>query len=142
VEGDVTFDALNDLMDVAVQHRDGPEATQVLHELIRVAGAPAPRLIDGPERHVGEDHNRRAGGAAFEVRGHPGELIGAQSTEALRLELQYVDQRDEVHTGVIKAVIALVGRRLAEAIEIFGDGRIGVVLAPDGFIPGCSSTLH
>ena len=63
----------------------------------------------------------------------PGELIGAEGAEAAWLELQYVDQRDEVHAGVIETVIALVVGCLAEAVEVFGDGRVGgVVLARYG----------
>ena len=61
VEGDVAFDLLHDLMNVSVQHGNRTEAAQLVHELIRIAGTPAPGLVDGPQRHVGEDHDRCAG---------------------------------------------------------------------------------
>jgi len=48
-------------------------------------------------------------------------------------------QRDEVHAGVIEAVITLIGRRLAEAIEIFADGRSVVSCSP-GTV--CSSVVR
>ncbi len=69
----------------------------------------------------------------FKSAVNPGELLGAQSPEAARLELQHIDERDEMHAGVIEAVVALVAGGFAEAVEVFGDGRIGrVVLAGDG----------
>jgi hypothetical protein len=57
-----------------------------------------------------------------------GDLIGSQSSQSARLELQHIDQTDEVHAGVIEAVVALVVRGLAESIEVFGLGCIGGVM--------------
>src|SRR6201987_5352470 len=130
VECDVAFDLLHDLMNVPVQDRNGSEAPQLVHELVRVTGPPSPRLIDGPEWHVGKDHEGRTGGTSLQVGRQPSELFSSQGAEAARLELQYIDQRDKMHASVIKAVITLVVGRLAESAEIFRDGRVGgVVLA-------------
>src|SRR5579864_9494487 len=60
VEGDVALDLLHDLMDMAVEDRDRPEATQLCQELIGIAGAPTPGFIDGPQRHVREHHDGSA----------------------------------------------------------------------------------
>src|ERR1700728_1472028 len=61
VEGHVALDLLHDLMNVSVQHRHRPEAAQLTEELFRIPGAPAPGLVDRPERHVREYDDRRAG---------------------------------------------------------------------------------
>ena len=84
VEGHVALDFLHDLMDVAVQHGDRAEAAQIRHELRRIARAPTPRLVNGPQRHVREHDDRRARGAAFEIGLDPRELIGAQACRGRR----------------------------------------------------------
>src|SRR5271155_3792790 len=117
-------------MNVSVQHRHRAEAAQSTEELFRIPGAPAPGLVDRPERHVREYDDRRAGRAMLQIRSHPSELLVAQSAETARLELQHVDQSDEVHARMIEAVVALVVGGFTESIEVFRDGRIGrVVLA-------------
>ena len=141
MEGNVAFYFLNDLMYVSVQHGDRAESAQQAHELIRISGAPTPGLIDGPEGHVGKDHNGCACRTSPEVRRQPGELITPQGPKATRLELQYIDERDKVHAAVINAVIALVVRSLTESVEVFRDGRIGgVVLARYGVQLGRAQT--
>src|SRR5947207_11991834 len=57
VERHVPFHLLNDLMNVPVQYGHRAETAQLAHEPIRVTRAPAPGLIDGPQRHVGKDHD-------------------------------------------------------------------------------------
>src|SRR5882724_2945588 len=91
VESHVAFDLLHDLVDVTVEYGDRAEAAQLAHELIRITRTPTPRLIDRPQRHMGEDDDGRTGGFALQVRGQPRDLIGAQRAETARLELQYVD---------------------------------------------------
>src|SRR5581483_4564612 len=59
VERHVALDLLHDLVDVAVEHGHRAEAFQVTERLGAVLGAPAPVLEDGPERNVGEHHDRR-----------------------------------------------------------------------------------
>ena len=115
MESDVAFDFLNNLVNVAVQHCDRAKAAQSAHQLIRITGAPAPGFVNSPERHVREDHDRGARGSPLEIGFHPGELFGAQGAQAARLELQHVDQADEMHAGMIEAVVALVAGRLAES---------------------------
>ena len=69
----------------------------------------------------------------LQVGGEPGELLGAEDAEAAVLEVEHVDEGDEVHAGVVEAVVALVVRGLAEAAEVFADGGVGrVVLAGHG----------
>src|ERR1700685_470842 len=59
VEGDVAFDFLNDLMDMAVQNGDRAKTAQLTHERVRVARTPAPGFIDRPQRiDRGEDAAR------------------------------------------------------------------------------------
>ena len=125
-------------MDVAIEHRDRSEAPQLLQQLIRIPRAPAPGLIDAPQRHVREDHDGGTGRAGLEIRRDPCQLLGAQGGERPGLEAQYIDQRDKVHAGVIKAVIALVRRGLAEACKVLADRRIrDVVFARRGMQLGC-----
>ena len=88
VERHVAFDLLNDLMDVSVQYGHRAETAQLVHELVGVTRPPAPRLIDGPQRHMGKDHDRGAVRASLQVGRHPGELVSAQRAEATGLELQ------------------------------------------------------
>lgn len=70
-----------------------------------------------------KDDAGRASGASLQIRFNPRELIGTQRTEAARLALQHVDQRNEMHASVIETAIALVFRYLTEAPEVFRDGE-------------------
>src|SRR6266702_2013940 len=58
VEGDVAFDLLHHLVDVAVQHGDRAEALDVFQRASAVLGAPAPLRIHRPQRGMGEQHDR------------------------------------------------------------------------------------
>ncbi len=54
-------------------------------------------------------------------------------TQAVGLEVHYIDQADEVNALVIEAVIAAIVRCLAKAGEIFRAGAVGdVMLAGNG----------
>src|SRR5262245_42600903 len=68
VEGDVALHFLHDLVDVSVQYRDGAKAAQLAEQRLRIAGAPAPGLVNVPEWHVREDHDGGARAAPLEVR--------------------------------------------------------------------------
>ena len=59
VEGDAPFHFLGDLVDVPVEHRHRTEPREQLQRLGGIVGAPAPLGIDGPQRDVGEDDDRR-----------------------------------------------------------------------------------
>src|SRR5258708_4286820 len=59
VEGDVAFDLLHRLMNVAVQYGDGAERLEQRESARRVVRAPAPLRVNRPERDVREDHDRR-----------------------------------------------------------------------------------
>src|SRR5690349_15178013 len=61
VKRNIAFDLLDNLMDVSVQYGDGAEAAQVVEEYVSIAGSPTPGLVDGPQRHMGEDDDGRAG---------------------------------------------------------------------------------
>src|SRR5947207_3130811 len=60
VKRDVAFHFLHDLMDVAVQNRDGSESSQKPERLFGVICSPAPLRINRPKRNVCEHYNRRA----------------------------------------------------------------------------------
>ena len=75
VKRDVAFDLLHHLMDMAVEHRHRAEAFDEIERLGAVVGSPAPLLVDGPERNMGEHHDRLAGGASTQVILEPGELL-------------------------------------------------------------------
>src|SRR5262249_33709779 len=60
VERDVAFHFLYDLMDVAVQNRDGSESSQKPERLFGVICSPAPLRIHRPKRNVGKHYYRHA----------------------------------------------------------------------------------
>ena len=97
VEGDVALDLLHDLVDVAVEHGHRAEPLQVGERLRAVVRAPAPLRIDGPQRDVGEHHDRRARREPRHVVLEPLELLGAEVAEPAGLEVDDVDEADEVH---------------------------------------------
>jgi len=93
MKGDVAFDLLHHLVDVAVEHRHRAELLEVGQRLGAVVGAPAPVRINGPQRDMGEQDDRRGGRTAFDVGFQPFELVGAEITEAAGLEIDDIDQR-------------------------------------------------
>ena len=116
VEGDVAFDLLHDLVDVAVEHGDGAEALQVGERLCAILRAPAPVRIDHPERNVGKDDDGRRSRERGEVVLQPGELVRAEPAHGV--DLLNVVEADEVHALVVEAVPAAADGSFAEAFEI------------------------
>src|SRR5205807_6885980 len=55
VKGDVAFYLLQDLMNVAVEHRDGSETLQIGESLRTILCSPTPLWIDRPQRYVSKD---------------------------------------------------------------------------------------
>src|SRR5437016_14211238 len=62
VKGEIALHLLHYLVDMAVQHRDRAEASQIARHLVRIPGAPTPWLVDRPQRHVRENDDGGARG--------------------------------------------------------------------------------
>ena len=81
---------------------------------------------------MGEDDDRRAGGAPLQVLFEPFELLGAETASLGRLERQHIDQPDKMHPALVEAVPAagllLGGKPLEELLAVVADH---VVLAGD-----------
>ncbi len=77
---------------------------------------------------MSEDNDRRARAAAAEILLHPGELLRTQVAGAAVLRLQHVDECHEMHACVVEAVVALVARGLAEAVEVFAHRGVGHIV--------------
>src|SRR5262249_6001052 len=80
VERDITFHLLHYLMDVAVEDGHRTKFLEVEERLGAVLRAPAPILIDRPERDMSQDNDRGRGGAIFEVVLEPFELFVTKIT--------------------------------------------------------------
>src|SRR5215472_18674490 len=93
-------------MDVAVEHGDRAEPLQKFDGARAIVGAPAPLLIDGPQRNVGEYHDRHLCGFSLEIVREPLELLLAEIAEPAGLEVHDVDETDEMHPVRVKAVPA------------------------------------
>ncbi len=102
---------------MAVEHGHRAEPLQHRQRLGAVVGAPAPLLVDDPQRHVGEHHHRLARRTARKVLLQPAQLVGPQVAHAAALELLDVHQADEVHAGVVEAVPAVAQGSLAVAVQ-------------------------
>ena len=83
MEGDVALHLLHHLVNVPVEHGDRAEALQDRESLRAVLGAPAPFGVNGPQRNVREDDNRRAGGEVGDVLAEPFQLLRADLRRAL-----------------------------------------------------------
>src|ERR1043166_4389899 len=129
VEGDVAFDLLHDLGDVAVQDCDRGEAPELRERLRGVRSRPAPLRVDAPQRYVRVDDDGRAGGESGQVSLKPRELLRAEVAEALApahddragrragRRAEDVVQSDEGDAAVVEAAPAAPLRALAEASE-------------------------
>ena len=108
MERDVALDLLHDLMDVAVQNRNGTESFQIRQRLRAVAGAPAPVLIHDPQRHMREHDDRRAAGSRplTSFSSHSSCSV-AEIAETVALQIDHVHQPDEVHAVRVEAVPAV-----------------------------------
>src|SRR4051812_1104086 len=91
-------------MDMSVEHGDRTEALQHFQRASAVIGAPAPGLVDDPERDVREQHDRRRRGLALEIVSEPLELILAERTHPASLEVLHIDEANEVHAAGVEAV--------------------------------------
>src|SRR5208282_436571 len=100
----VAFDFLHDLVDVTVEHGYGAKFLQVGQSLRAVLRAPTPVGVDGPQGYMGEYDDRRAVLEMFHILFHPIELLAAERAQSARLQVQHVDQADEAHAFVVKAV--------------------------------------
>ena len=78
VERDIAFHLLHHLVDVAVEHSHRTKLLEIRQRLGAILRAPTPVLIDGPERDVGEQDNRRRCRTALDVTLQPFELLGAE----------------------------------------------------------------
>src|SRR5947209_14010687 len=118
MEGDVAFDFLHDLVNVAVENGHRSEALHQGERARAILRAPAPFGINRPERNVGEDDNRRRGAEASNVALEPLQLLGTKVSQAAGLEIDDVDQTDEVHPALVETVPAGTARSLAVTVEI------------------------
>src|SRR5215469_8678333 len=82
-----------------------------------ILGTPAPLWIDGPRRHGGKNHDRRAGAALPQVQVQPAQLLGAKRAKPALGQFQHVDQAHEVHAVRIEAVPATRAAATTEALE-------------------------
>src|SRR5262249_56136826 len=95
-----------DRSDVEVQYGDGEEGFQESKRALVVARSPAPLRIDGPERDVSENDDRRFGAKSFHIRFEPIELFIAELAQTAGLELENVDQSNEMDAVLVEAVPA------------------------------------
>ena len=93
----MAFDLLHHLMNVAVQHRDGPETFEMGKRAGAVVRAPPPLRVHRPQRDVREDDNWRAALQVFDVLLEPFQLIVAERTKSTGFEIDDVDEADEVY---------------------------------------------
>ena len=116
VKRDVALNLLHDLMNVAVQNGHRTKAFEKGQRLRAVGGAPAPLLIDHPQRNVREDHDRRRRTQAREISLQPRELLRAQVAHCINLYA--IVQADKVNAFVVVAVPAVAHRSFAEPLQI------------------------
>src|SRR5882672_12322071 len=87
---DVAFHFLNDLVDVAIEHRHRAEPLEITQSLLAVLGSPAPLRKNGPKGDVCEQHDRRAAGAAFQIVFKPFQLFLAKHAEAAFFDVHHI----------------------------------------------------
>ena len=131
VEGHRSLDLLHQLMDVAVEHGHRAEPRQQPQRLSAVVGAPAPFRRDHPQRDVGEHDDRRRSRWPLRSASSQASWSGAEGAEAVGLEVDDVDERNEMHAAVVEGIPTAAGRARAEALQIglVGRGVEDVVLA-------------
>src|SRR5580704_10484021 len=106
VEGDVAFNLLHHLVDVAVEHGHRAEALEIFERAGAIVGAPAPLRVDGPQRDVGEQDDWGRGGAVLDVGFEPFELLAAEIAEPAGSQIHHVDKSDKVRAAGVEAVPA------------------------------------
>src|ERR1700730_2574031 len=104
MERNVTFDLLHDLVNMAVQHGHRTETFDVRQGLLAVVGSPAPIWIDGPQRNVRKENNRRTGRAALEIVLKPLQLFVSQRTHTSGLQIGDIYQPHEMNALLIEAI--------------------------------------
>lgn len=119
VKAHMPFHPLLHLMDMAIQRR---------HR----ARAPAPILIQRPQRKMRQHDNRRGGREPREISLKPGELVGTQRAHALGTQLHHIDQRHEMHAVGIETVPAIAQALRGEA----GDERPRIIAVHHGVLAG------
>jgi hypothetical protein len=112
MKGDIAFDLLQQLVDMAIEHCHRTETAKSLRPIF---GAPAPRRIDLPQRDVGQPNNGLAGRTTLEVMLEPFELVRAGIALAARPEPGNVDERDKMYSARIETVPAARLRLWREA---------------------------
>src|SRR2546422_9571213 len=117
VKGDMAFDLLQNLVDVAIEHRDRAEAFQHAQRLLTILGDPSPGGVYGPQGDVGEHDEGRAAGEPCDIFFEPVQLVLAEAAQARRLEVENVDEPDEMHALVVKALPAVTRGPLPIAVE-------------------------
>ena len=118
MEGDVAFDLLHQLMDVAVENGDRSKALQISQRLSSVVRAPAPGRINRPQGDVCENDDRRRGREVFDVLLKPFELLRAYEAEPAGFEIGDIDEADEMDAALIKRVPAAPLGVFAVALEV------------------------
>src|SRR5580704_18019982 len=116
MEGHVAFYLLHDLVNVSVQHGDGTELLEICESLRAIFGAPTPVRIDRPQRDVRKYHDWRAGLEVLNVIFEPLELVMAERAKSPRFQIHHVDQPNEVHAFLVKAVPARALRTLSVTV--------------------------
>src|SRR5437868_10504683 len=118
MEGDVSLNLLDGLMNMTVQDRDRSKPAKKSQRLLSVIRAPAPLRIDRPERNVRENYDGSAGRQRLEVFLQPVELFLAKESQAAFANIDDVDQPDEVHSFLIEAVPTGPERLPAKSLPI------------------------
>lgn len=90
----------------------------VASAFFHVIGVPAVTVsVDGPQRQMGHDHDRRARRKMGDILLQPVELLVAKGRQSRRLEprleIEDVEQANEVHAGHVEAVPAFAARSFA-----------------------------
>src|SRR5580765_6164281 len=101
MKGDVAFDLLHYLMDVAVQDRHGSKPLEIRERAFAILRSPSPLGIHRPERDVRKDDDGRAAFEALDVLLEPFELVGPEQAEASSFEVDHIHETDEVNTAVV-----------------------------------------
>src|SRR3954463_6627292 len=116
MEGHGSFHLLHNLMNVAVEDGDGPEALEQVEGLSTILGGPTPFRVCGPQRNVSENHNRSAGPQLGHIVLEPRHLLGSNRTQAF--ELRGIVQTDEVNALVVEALPAAPAGVFSETLEV------------------------
>src|SRR6266536_1260802 len=118
VKSYVTFDFLQGLVNVAVEHRDRTKLLQIGESLSAVLGSPSPVLINRPQRNVSENDDWRAVRKMLDIFLHPLQLLRPQRSQPTGLQIDDIHQSDEMHAFLIEAVPARSLRIFSKPIKV------------------------